>query len=98
MNSKRKNSKVEIQEEEIDDFMWLAYDQAMGFLSFENDKKILREAVDFLLKNNLIVTKDIPLPQDVQKEMEIKENVAQKNVKCSGKYIYYKKDLIRNLD
>ena len=23
--------------------------------------------------------------------MEIKENVAQKNVKCSGKYIYYKK-------
>lgn len=30
--------------------------------------------------------------------MEIKENVAQKNVKCSGKYIYYKKDLIRNLD
>ncbi len=28
-----------VQEEEIDDFMWLAYDQAIGFLSFENDKK-----------------------------------------------------------
>jgi len=69
-----------VQEEEIDDFMWLAYDQAMGFLSFENDKKILREAVDFLLKNNLIVTKDIPLPQDVQKEMEIKEKLRQERI------------------
>ena len=69
-----------VQEEEIDDFMWLAYDQAIGFLSFENDKKILREAVDFLLKNNLIVTKDIPLPQDVQKEMEIKEKLRQERI------------------
>ena len=52
----------------------------LGFLSFENDKKILREAVDFLLKNNLIVTKDIPLPQDVQKEMEIKEKLRQERI------------------
>ena len=42
--------------------------------------KILREAVDFLLKNNLIVTKDIPLPQDVQKEMEIKEKLRQERI------------------
>lgn len=62
-----------IQEEEIDDYRWLAYDQALGHLTFENDKKIFRDAVDFLIKKKLIVDKNTPTQEDIDKEIEAKK-------------------------
>ena len=49
-----KDDKITIQEEEIDDYKWLSFDEAMSKLKFENDKKILNKAHDFLLSKNLI--------------------------------------------
>lgn len=69
-----------IQEEEIDDYRWLAYDQAMGHLSFKNDKKILREAVDFLIKKKLIVNRNTPTQEDIDKEIEIKEKLRKERI------------------
>ncbi len=69
-----------IQEEEIDDYRWLAYDQAMGHLSFENDKKILREAVDFLIKKQLIVNKNTPTKEAIDKEIAIKEQERKERI------------------
>ena len=43
-----------IQQEEIEDYIWLTYDRAMSLLKFENDKNILESAHDFLDKNNII--------------------------------------------
>lgn len=43
-----------IQQEEIEDYIWLTYDRAMSLLKFENDKNILASAHDFLDKNNII--------------------------------------------
>lgn len=48
------DSKVVIQEEEIDDYKWVSFDDALKRLKFENDKKILTKAQDFLLKKNII--------------------------------------------
>ena len=69
-----------MQEEEIDDYRWLAYDQAMGHLSFENDKKILREAVDFLIKQKLIVNKNTPTAQAIDREIELKEQERKERI------------------
>lgn len=70
--------KTTMQEEEIDDYRWLAYDQAMGHLSFENDKKILREAVDFLIKQKLIVNKNTPLRKLLTEKSNLKSKSARK--------------------
>lgn len=43
-----------IQEEEIEDYAWLPYEQALKRLKFENDKKILTDARDFLLEKGLV--------------------------------------------
>lgn len=43
-----------IQEAEIEDYSWLAFDNAQKRLKFENDKKILTDARAFLLENNYI--------------------------------------------
>lgn len=43
-----------IQQEEIEDYIWLTYDRAMSLLKFENDTNILASAHDFLDKNNII--------------------------------------------
>ena len=72
--------KTTMQEEEIDDYRWLAYDQAMGHLSFENDKKILREAVDFLIKQKLIVNKNTPTAQAIDREIELKEQERKERI------------------
>lgn len=43
-----------IQEEEIEDYLWLDYDKAMKNLKFENDRNILSRVNDFLKKHNYI--------------------------------------------
>lgn len=43
-----------IQQEEIEDYIWLTYDRALSLLKFENDKKIIISAHEFLNKNNYI--------------------------------------------
>ena len=43
-----------IQEEEIEDYLWLDYSKAMKQLRFENDKNILYRVNEFLKKNELI--------------------------------------------
>lgn len=63
-----------IQEEEIDDYQWLAFDQALHSLTFDNDKKILKNAVRFLKENDYIISKNIPLPEAVETEEELVTN------------------------
>jgi len=48
------NPKTSIQEEEIEDYLWLDFGKAMKHLKFENDKNILHRVNDFLKKNNYI--------------------------------------------
>ncbi len=43
-----------IQESEIEDYAWLTYEAALKRLRFDNDKKILTEARDFLLGQGLV--------------------------------------------
>ena len=52
--AKTEDTNTTIQEEEIEDYAWLPYEQAMKRLKFENDKKILTEARDFLLEKGLV--------------------------------------------
>ena len=49
-------------------------------LSFENDKKILREAVDFLIKQKLIVNKNTPTAQAIDREIELKEQERKERI------------------
>lgn len=42
-----------IQQEEIEDYIWLEYDKALASLKFENDKTILISAKEFLAEKNL---------------------------------------------
>ena len=42
-----------IQQEEIEDYIWLDYDKALATLKFENDKSILTSAKEFLAENNM---------------------------------------------
>ncbi len=44
-----------IQKEEIEDYAWLTFAQAIPYLKFKNDRDILEEAYDFLWDNNFIV-------------------------------------------
>ncbi|MCR4747061.1 MAG: NUDIX domain-containing protein [Clostridiales bacterium] len=43
-----------IQESEIEDYSWLTYEAALKRLRFDNDKKILTEARDFLISKGLV--------------------------------------------
>ena len=43
-----------IQKEEIEDYIWLPFQRAMKKLSFKNDKDILNEAHEFLVKNHYL--------------------------------------------
>lgn len=47
-------SKIRIQEEEIDDYCWLNFEDTLNKLKFENDKKILKKAQSFLVSKNII--------------------------------------------
>ena len=49
-----KDTSTIIQQEEIEDYIWLTYDKAMNLLKFDNDKNILKSANDFLNENNYI--------------------------------------------
>lgn len=49
-----KDTSTVIQQEEIEDYIWLTYDRAMSLLKFENDKTILSSAYEFLNSNNYI--------------------------------------------
>ena len=40
--------------EEIEDYIWLTFENAVKNLKFENDKVILKDARDFLINNNYI--------------------------------------------
>ena len=47
-------AQTRIQIEEIEDYVWLTYENALKNLKFENDKTILTDAREFLLNNNYI--------------------------------------------
>lgn len=49
-----KDEQTKIQQEEIEDYIWLPFDGAYKYLKFENDKSILKEANDFLIENKYI--------------------------------------------
>lgn len=49
-----KDTQTKIQIEEIEDYIWLTFENALKNLKFENDKAILMDARDFLIKNNYI--------------------------------------------
>ncbi|MBR0542741.1 MAG: NUDIX domain-containing protein [Clostridia bacterium] len=42
-----------IQPEEIEDYIWLEYEQAMKTLNYPNDKDILKKAQEYLEKHNI---------------------------------------------
>ncbi len=42
-----------IQQEEIEDYIWLDFDKALATLRFENDKSILISAKEFLAEHNM---------------------------------------------
>lgn len=46
------DTKTVIQEEELEDYIWVNYDDAMGILKFENDRNILRSAHEFIKNHN----------------------------------------------
>ena len=49
-----KDEQTRIQQEEIEDYIWLPFDSAYKYLKFENDKAILKEANEFLINNDYI--------------------------------------------
>ncbi len=49
-----KDTSTVIQQEEIEDYIWLTYDRAMNLLKFDNDKSILKSAYAYLNDNNYI--------------------------------------------
>ena len=48
-----KDTQTVIQKEEIEDYIWLRYADALELLKFENDKTILTQVNDFMIENNL---------------------------------------------
>ena len=96
-----------IQEEEIDDYRWLAFDQALYTLTFDNDKRIFKQAVEFLLENDYIISKNIPLASAIEtneliytnengkmlqlRESQLAEYHRQKYLEHQKKYEEYKK-------
>lgn len=48
------DTQTRIQVEEIEDYIWLTYENALRSLKFENDKTILTDAREFLLNNKYI--------------------------------------------
>lgn len=52
--AKTNDTQTIIQREEIEDYIWLNYDKAMETLRFINDRNILRNANDFITKQQLV--------------------------------------------
>lgn len=63
-----------IQECEIDDYAWLSYDNAMPMLRYENDKVILRGAMNYLIKKKILLNKNRPLNEETIKVKNKKKN------------------------
>lgn len=42
-----------IQPEEIEDYIWLNFDNALSTLNYENDKAILQRAQEYIIKNSI---------------------------------------------
>ncbi len=51
--AKTEDTRTVIQQEEIDDYIWLTFDRALETLKFENDKAILKSAKRFLDKHKI---------------------------------------------
>lgn len=49
-----KDTQTIIQKEEIEDYVWLSFEKAMETLRFENDKIILNNAHEYLVKKGII--------------------------------------------
>ena len=49
-----KDTSTVIQQEEIEDYIWLTYERALSLLKFDNDKAILTKSNKFLNDNNYI--------------------------------------------
>lgn len=47
------DTKTFIQKEEVEDYVWLRYDDALKTLKFENDKSILENAKKYLVENKM---------------------------------------------
>lgn len=47
------DTRTVIQEAEIEDYIWLDFDNALSTLRFENDKSILTTAKSYLIENNI---------------------------------------------
>ena len=48
------DTQTKIQQEEIEDYIWLNYAKAIKTLKFENDRSILERANDFLIRTGVI--------------------------------------------
>ncbi len=48
------DTQTKIQVEEIEDYIWLTFENAYNHLKFENDKTILKDAKEYLISNNYI--------------------------------------------
>lgn len=52
--AKTSQKTTRIQQEEIGDYAWLEFEQALERLKFENDRRILKEAADFLKEKSIM--------------------------------------------
>ncbi len=48
-----RDTQTKIQREEIDDYIWLTFDNALATLNFQNDKRILIKAQNFMMKDEI---------------------------------------------
>lgn len=48
------DTQTKIQREEIEDYIWLKFEDAYKSLKFDNDKTILKNARDYLISNNFL--------------------------------------------
>ena len=57
--AKTDDTQTIIQKEEIEDYIWLTYENAYKNLKFENDKTILHDAREHLIKKGLITPEEV---------------------------------------
>jgi bis(5'-nucleosidyl)-tetraphosphatase len=44
------SKEVKVQKEEIAGYKWATYEEAIGILTYENNKRVLKEAINFMIK------------------------------------------------
>ena len=47
------NDNVVLQSEELQDYTWLSYDDAINTLTYDNSKELLKTAYEYIIKNEL---------------------------------------------